>query len=183
MITVAVIALGLALDAFAVSLVVGAGRDSVHCRRIFLLAVSFGVFQSAMPVAGWFLGQGVSSIVAAINYWIAFGLLAGIGVKMIYESFQLKGMPPARGNLAIGVILALSVAVSIDALAVGLGLGLLNMTIVFPVILFGVVTFILSVVGAYIGRRLGHLFESWIEIAGGLVLVAIGLRILLSHFA
>jgi putative Mn2+ efflux pump MntP len=174
------VALGLAMDALAVAIVTGASMRRLHAGRMILLAVSFGVFQAAMPVAGWLGGKAISGAVARINYWAAFGLLVTIGVKMVYESFQPKDSH-TRSHLAVGVILLLSVAVSIDALAVGIGFAFLGMAIVVPAAVFGLVAFALSLAGVRVGKRLGHLFGPWIEIAGGLILITIGTRILLLH--
>ena len=176
------IALGLAMDALAVAVVTGASVRRLHAGRMIVLAASFGVFQAAMPVAGWLGGKVIGDAVSSVDHWIAFGLLVAIGVKMVYESFQLKGAH-ARNHLAIGVILLLSVAVSIDALAVGISFAFLDMAIVVPAITFGLVAFALSLVGVHMGKKLGYLFGPWIEIAGGLILIAIGTRILLLHLA
>jgi putative Mn2+ efflux pump MntP len=181
--TVLFIAFGLSMDAFAVSVASGLAMERLKMRHAVRIALSFGLFQAAMPVAGWFLGLGFRGMISSVDHWIAFGLLSAIGVKMIYESGKLGVEGRNSGPPSHYVLLVLSVATSLDALAVGLSLSLLNVHIVEPVIIIGLVTFALSLLGVYIGDRLGHFFERKIEVLGGLVLIAIGLKILLEHLA
>ncbi len=179
--TIIFIALGLAMDAFAVSIASGIAMKTLHLRRTFTIALFFGAFQAFMPVIGWFTGLGLRDMIAGIDHWIAFVLLCAIGVKMIYEAGKIEDTERETEVLSIYLLFILSIATSIDALAVGLGFAFLNISIVTPVIVIGLVTFILSCIGVVIGGRFGHLFEKKIEIAGGLILVAIGTKVLLEH--
>jgi putative Mn2+ efflux pump MntP len=174
------IAVSLAMDAFAVSTACGIQVGLVKYGHVARLAVAFGLFQFLMPVIGWYIGSTFSSWILAVDHWVAFGLLLVIGVRMIWESFREDDAPtkdPTRGwNL-----LVLAVATSIDALAVGLSLSLLNTSIWYPAVVIGIVAAVLSAIGALFGCRLGHRFGEWAERAGGLVLIGIGVRILVQH--
>lgn len=170
--------IGLSADAFAVAVT----RSAVRTRNgnSLLMAASFGFFQGIMPVIGWFAGMQLISIITGIDHWIAFGLLTFIGVKMVYESRLIKEKrkhPELDGK----VLLLLSVATSIDALAVGLSLSFLKVSILEPALVIGLVTFAISLAGCIIGRKFGHIFEERAEMAGGLILIAIGLKILAEH--
>jgi manganese efflux pump family protein len=177
------IAVGLAMDTFAVSIVTGAAYKQLHIRHTLRMAGFFGGFQALMPVVGCLAGLTVRQYVSNYDHWIAFGILAAVGLKMIYESFKIKEerKPPNPENLA--VVLVLAVATSIDALAVGITLSLITNAIAMAVIIIGVVTFGLSFAGVYIGKKFGHFFESGIEAIGGLVLIGLGIKIVLQHVA
>jgi putative Mn2+ efflux pump MntP len=179
--TIVVIAVGLAMDAFAVAVVEGGTYKKLHLIHAFRVAALFGLFQAIMPVVGYFCGVGVSGFIEGYDHWVAFALLSAIGVKMLYESFRIKESSDKRSSSSVAMLLALSVATSIDALAVGVTLGLVEGSIAVAALIIGAVTFVLSYLGVYIGQRFGHFFESRIEAAGGLVLIAIGLKILLGH--
>lgn len=181
LLTVTLIAVGLAMDAFAVSIANGIAMKTLRVRHALLIASFFGGFQAAMPVVGWLAGIGLKDIMSGFDHWIAFGLLSAVGIKMIYESFKIEKAEEEARNLTIYLLLILSIATSIDALAVGLSFALLDISIVTPVVVIGVVTFILSYLGVVIGNRFGHLFEGKIEAIGGVVLIGIGLKILLEH--
>jgi len=181
LITIIVIAIGLAMDAFAVSIVSGAAYKRLHLRHALRIAVFFGGFQAIMPLIGSLAGLSVKQHIADYDHWVAFGLLGAVGGKMIYESFKIK---PARANRSpanIPVLLVLSVATSIDAFAVGITLSLITASIAVAVTIIGLVTFVLSYLGVFIGKKFGHFFENKIEALGGIVLIAIGLKILLEH--
>lgn len=181
LLTIIIIAIGLAMDAFAVSIVSGAAYKQLNIKHALRLALFFGGFQAFMPLIGFLAGITVKEYIANFDHWIAFGLLSAIGAKMIYESTKIK---PARQNpehLNILVLLALSVATSIDALAVGITLSILKISIVVAAIIIGLITFILSYLGVFIGKNFGHFFESKIEALGGIILIAIGFKILLEH--
>ncbi len=179
--SVILIAVGLAMDAFAVSVSSGLAIKELKLRHALKIAFFFGLFQAVMPVAGWLAGVGARGLISHVDHWIAFGLLTFIGGKMIWESFRLEPGDDRRDPLGIGWLLTLSVATSIDALAVGITFAFIDVTIITPVIIIGAVTFVLSFAGVIIGDKVGHIFESRIEIAGGLVLIAIGVKILLEH--
>jgi len=177
------IACGLAMDAFAVSVTSGLTIRTCRMHHAIRIALFFGVFQAVMPVLGWIAARQFSHAIEAVDHWLAFCLLSFIGVKMIVESFRLK--PPDRciNPLKLSVLLVLAVATSIDALAVGLSLAFLNVDIVTPVVVIGLVTFGFSLAGVWIGKTFGHLFEQKVEIIGGLILIAIGLKILVEHLS
>ena len=186
LLTIVVIALGLAMDAFAVSVTIGAVYKKPGIGHAFRTALTFGGFQAAMPVIGWLTGMTVRKFIQDYDHWVAFCLLAAIGCKMIYESFKIKRVQSGKmtdsNSLRISMLLALAVATSIDAFAVGITLSfLLTRSIAITVIIIGAVTFVLSYAGVYIGKSLGHFFANRIEALGGLVLLGIGTKILLEH--
>jgi putative Mn2+ efflux pump MntP len=176
------IAVGLAMDALAVSIVSGSVFKELHIGHGLRMALSFGGFQALMPLLGWSAGKGLQQWISPFDHWIAFILLALIGGKMILEAFKIEKVekrPPDPSKLSI--LLILSIATSIDALAVGFTLSLVTEHIVQAVLLIGLITFLISYTGWEIGRRIGHFFEFKIEIAGGLILIAIGAKILIQH--
>ncbi|MBI5419972.1 MAG: manganese efflux pump [Deltaproteobacteria bacterium] len=180
-ITLLGIALGLAMDAFAVAIVTGIVLGDVSGRQTFRLAWHFGFFQFMMPVIGWRAGLSVERYISGYDHWLAFGLLAFIGGRMIYEAFwgdaERAASDPTRG---ISLVL-LSLATSVDALAVGLSLGVLRIRIWYPAVVIGIVACVLTAAGMHLGRPLGARFGRRMEIAGGLVLIGIGVKILWQH--
>ncbi|MBW2554968.1 MAG: manganese efflux pump [Deltaproteobacteria bacterium] len=179
-ITIIAIAFGLAMDAFAVSITSGITIKNLKINNALKIALFFGLFQAIMPLVGWLAGLSLKDFISEIDHWIAFGLLSFIGCKMIYESITVQSNEKQIDPLNVYVLLMLSVATSIDALAVGVSFAFLKVSIVTPVIIIGTVTFLLSYLGVYIGDRIGHFFENKIEIAGGLLLIGIGLKILIE---
>jgi putative Mn2+ efflux pump MntP len=175
------IALSMAMDAFAVCLSAGAQERTSGPRPTFRLAFHFGLFQFLMPVVGWFAGTTIERYITAYDHWIAFGLLAYVGGRMIISGFNQEADPqkndPSRG----WTLVLLSIAVSIDALAVGLSLGIVGITIWTPAVVIGVVTGLVSWLGLRLGNKLGEKFGKRMEIAGGIILVLLGVRILLTH--
>jgi putative Mn2+ efflux pump MntP len=179
--TIVVIAVGLAMDAFAVSIVSGAAYEQLKIRHALRMAVFFGGFQAFMPLIGSLAGLTVRAHIADYDHWIAFVLLCGVGTKMIYESFKIKPTKKNFNPSNILVLLALSVATSIDALIIGITISLLSVPIVITVAVIGLVTFVLSYVGVHIGKKVGHFFENKIEALGGFILIGLGAKILLEH--
>jgi putative Mn2+ efflux pump MntP len=175
------IAVGLAMDAFAVSVTSGITIKNCRIRHAVLIASFFGGFQAIMPVVGWLAGLTLRDYIAHIDHWLAFGILGFIGCKMIYESTVLEKTERRCNPLNLHVLAGLSVATSIDALAVGVTFAFLNVTILAPVAVIGIVTFLMSYAGVFIGEKIGSFFEKKIEVAGGAVLILIGLKILLEH--
>lgn len=176
------IAAGLAADAFAVSVSSGAIIEKLRLRHAMRIAVFFGFFQGLMPWLGWRAGLLASDLVRSVDHWLAFAILGCIGGKMVYESFKLEEEIKKTINpLNIYVLFTLAIATSIDALAVGFTFSFLNISIVEPVIVIGAVTFAFSLAGTYIGEYFGHFFEEKIELAGGLILIGIGTKILIEH--
>jgi putative Mn2+ efflux pump MntP len=179
MATILLIAIGLAMDAFAVSMAHGMAIQNRKVATGLIMAVSFGAFQAFMPVLGWLAGLSFIELISGFDHWVAFGLLAFIGGKMIYSARGSKEEKEAK--LTVPILLILSVATSIDALAVGLSFSLLRVSITIPVIAIGVVAFILSFAGFNFGNKLGKFFKRKVKVIGGIVLIAIGIKILLEH--
>ncbi len=179
--TVILVAVGLAMDAFAVSIVTGSVYKELHLKHVLRMALFFGGFQAVMPVIGFLAGMGMREYIAHVDHWLAFGLLTFVGGKMVYEAFQIEAAEKNRDPSNLLILLALSIATSIDALAVGITLSLLTNAIALAVAIIGVITFGLSYAGVALGKRFGHFFESRIEILGGLILIALGLKILIEH--
>ncbi|MGB7062216.1 MAG: manganese efflux pump MntP family protein [Candidatus Zixiibacteriota bacterium] len=183
LVTITFLAFGLAMDAFAVSISSGIAIRNPRIEQALKVAIFFGAFQAIMPVIGWLAGLGLRELIAQVDHWIAFGLLFLIGCRMIYESTKAGSKRRVLNPLSLGVLVLLSVATSIDALAAGVSLAFLKISIVLPIIVIGVVTFILSFLGVFVGDKSGHLFESKAEFVGGLVLIGIGTKILIEHLA
>jgi len=181
MITIVIIAVGLAMDAFVVSIVSGSAYKQLHIKHALRMALFFGAFQAIMPLIGSLAGMTLRNYILNWDHWIAFGLLAAVGAKMIYESFKIKSEGQKSDPSNIIVLLVLSVATSIDALAVGITLSLIAGSIITAASIIGLITFALSYLGVQIGKRFGHFFESGIEALGGVVLIAIGTKILIEH--
>ncbi|MBW8040092.1 MAG: manganese efflux pump [Planctomycetes bacterium] len=181
LITIIIVALALAMDAFAVSIVSGAAFRKLEVKHAFRMALFFGGFQAFMPLIGSLAGLTIKDHIADYDHWIAFGLLAAVGGKMFYESFKIAPTDKNSNPANMVVLLFLSVATSIDALAVGITLPLLKVSIVVAVVIIGLITFALSYLGVYIGKKVGHFFEGRIEAIGGIVLIALGLKILIEH--
>ena len=179
--TIFVVAVGLAMDAFAVSIASGAAYKQLQVRHTLRIALFFGGFQAFMPLIGALAGLSVKDYIADYDHWIAFVILAAVGGKMIYESFKITEAEKNNSPSNILVLLALSVATSIDALAIGITLSLGAASIITAVIVIGLVTFVLSYIGVMIGKKFGHIFENKIEAIGGLVLIILGVKILLEH--
>lgn len=180
--TIILIAIGLAMDAFAVSIAKGIIIEHKRRESAFRLASFFGGFQMLMPVIGYFAGLGLREVIMGIDHWIAFGLLAILGLKMIYDSLR-KEDGAREESLKLHSLLTLSVATSIDALMVGLSFAFLQTAILVPILVIGFITFLLSVIGFFFGCGLGRIFGNKVKIVGGLILIVIGIRILLEHLA
>ena len=181
LITILAIAFALAMDAFAVSIASGAAYKQLRVRHALRMAVFFGGFQALMPLVGALAGLSFKEYITDYDHWVAFFILAAVGGKMIYESFKITEAEKNYSPSNILVLLALSVATSIDALAVGVTLSLVGSSIVTAVIVIGLVTFLLSYIGVILGKKFGHIFENKIEVVGGLVLIALGVKILFEH--
>jgi manganese efflux pump family protein len=190
MIQTLLLAAALSMDAFAVSIGTGVCIPGIKPFHAIRASLAFGLFQFAMPILGWLLGDAFRSLIQGFDHWIAFGLLALVGGKMIVESFEAKDPSScseeerARGDIRNPwTLLVLAVATSIDALAVGLTYNVLGTPILAPAAVIGIVTFALCAVGIEFGKRIGARFERWSELAGGLVLVGIGAKMLIEHFS
>ncbi|MGQ9576452.1 MAG: manganese efflux pump MntP [Thermoguttaceae bacterium] len=177
------IALALAMDAFAVSIAAGLTVAPVTARHTFRMAFHFGLFQFLMPVIGWLAGVEASQWVGRYDHWVAFVLLTVVAGRMLLEAARDPGArsaaDPTRGWLLVG----LSVATSLDALAVGFSMALLEVSVWLPGVVIGLVAGTLSAVGILFGARLGGQGGRWARLAGGCILIAIGLRILFDHLS
>ncbi len=179
--TIVGIAFALAMDAFAAAVAGGVVIKERKVHHAVRIALFFGGFQALMPLLGWAAGLGLKGFIAGVDHWIAFGLLVLIGGKMIVEAFKLEPMEKKATVLHIPTLFVLSVATSIDAFAVGITFSVLHEPIVTPILIIGAITFAVALAGVFIGDRVGHLFESKIEVAGGLVLIGIGVKMLVEH--
>jgi putative Mn2+ efflux pump MntP len=183
LLTTFLIAIGLAMDAFAVSLGAGTASTGRAFRPFFRLSFHFGLFQAGMTFLGWLAGSTIAHWIQNFDHWIAFGLLLFVGGRMIRSGLS-NSEEHKTGDLSRGGLLVMvSVATSIDALAVGLGLAMINVNILQSCAVIGIVTSALSVLGLLAGGMLGEKFGKRMEILGGLILIGIGFRILISHLA
>ncbi len=183
-ISILAIAFGLSLDAFAVAIMASLALKTLTRRHLFRLSFHFGLFQALMPVLGWVAGRSVESAIREWDHWVAFGILLFIGARAVGSSLRKRedrevDSDPTRGL----TLVALSVATSIDALAVGLTFAVLGLDILIPVLVIGVVAATMTLAGMLLGKRLGEAFGKRAELAGGLVLIAIGVKILVEHLA
>ena len=181
LIEILLIAFGLAMDAFAVCLGAGTTQHISGPRPVFRLAFHFGLFQALMPVLGWLVGSTIEQWIAPVDHWIAFGLLAFVGVRMIRSGLDTEGESHATDPSRGATLIMLSVATSIDAFAVGLSLAVLGVGIILPSIIIGLVAGGMSLLGIFLGGRLGKTFGKRMEVVGGLILIAIGVRVVVSH--
>lgn len=181
------IGVGLSMDAFAVALCKGLGMKRINYRHAFVIALFFGAFQMLMPLIGWALGTQFERFITPIDHWIAFGLLAFIGAKMLIDAFRgeddddADASSGAAGKLDLRELFMLAVATSIDALAVGITFAFLRVDILPASSLIGVTTFVISFAGVAVGNRFGARFEKPATIVGGVVLILIGVKILVEH--
>jgi len=174
------IAVGLSMDAFAVAVCKGLSVPKIQIKHWVITGLYFGGFQALMPLIGYFLGVQFQEAITSIDHWIAFGLLALIGVNMIREALS-KEEEEINDSFSFKTMVTLAIATSIDALAVGVTFAFLQVQIVPAVSFIGIVTFILSVIGLKIGNIFGTRYKSKAELAGGIVLICMGLKILLEH--
>ena len=174
------IAIGLAADAFAVSVCFGLSMKKFDLKKGIIVGVYFGFFQGLMPVIGYFLGTTFENIITKIDHWIAFILLAIIGINMLKESFN-KQCAMTHQNIDFKTMVPFAIATSIDALAVGITFAFLNTNITLSAITIGITTFILSTIGVAIGYKFGNKYEKKAQILGGIILILMGLKILFEH--
>lgn len=181
LITIIFLAVGLGVDAFSVAIGIGAANDKRLWAPVLRLAMAFGIFQFVMPIIGWLAAQTVVEIIASFDHWIAFALLTLVGGKMIWEGFEEESDEEKADQTRGWPLLLLSIATSIDALAVGFSFSVLKNPILFPAVIIGIVSFVMTTVGMIFGKVLAKLFGRKVEIFGGLVLIAIGVKILIDH--
>ena len=176
-----IIAVGLSMDAFAVSICKGLSVEKLSPKHMIITGLYFGGFQAGMPLIGWALGVGFSGLITEIDHWIAFALLAIIGGNMIREALKKEEEEELNDSFTFKVMLPLAVATSIDALAVGVTFAFLQVNIIAAVCLIGATTFGFSCAGIKIGNIFGTKYKSKAELVGGIVLVLMGIKILLEH--
>jgi len=179
--SIIILAIGLSMDSLAASIAVGAESKKYELSKLIALPFSVGIFHLMMIVIGWSLGDAVKILISSIDHWIAFSLLLIVSLKMIYEVFSKT--ENKEMNLYLSKILLISVATSIDALMVGLSLSFLDISIYWPAIIVGIITFSFSVLGLLLGKELGHILESKAKIFGAIVLLGIGVKILVEHLS
>lgn len=180
-IEIALIGVGLAMDAFAVSICKGLAMRRMNYKKAIIIAAFFGVFQALMPALGYVLGTTFANKIAAIDHWIAFILLALIGANMIKETLSSDDDECQDDSLRLGDLIMLSIATSIDALAVGITFAFFNVSLLLSVSMIGIITFIICVIGVKVGNVFGEKYKSKAELAGGLILIVMGAKILIDH--
>ena len=173
------IALGLAMDAFSVAICKGLSMKKIEIKKAIMIGLYFGIFQGVMPVIGFLLGNTFAETIERCDHWIAFILLAIIGINMIREAFDED--EEVNDKVDFKSMIWLAIATSIDALTVGITFSFLNVNIYFAAILIAIITFVLSILGVVIGNKFGCKYKAKAEIAGGVILVLIGTKIVLEH--
>ena len=181
LVEIILIAVSLAMDAFAVSICKGLSMKKMDWKKAIIIGLYFGIFQGGMPLIGYLLGVGFEESIKFIDHWIAFGLLAFIGGNMIKEALSKKEDDEIDDKVDFKTMVVLAIATSIDALAVGVTFAFLNVNIILAVSLIAIITFIISCIGVKLGNVFGDKYEKKAELAGGIVLILIGVKILLEH--
>ncbi|MFC1968515.1 manganese efflux pump MntP family protein [Chloroflexota bacterium] len=182
LLSILLIAVGLSADCFAVALSSSFSRRTFSFLQVLRISLSFGIFQAAMPIIGWLAGKTIVEFISDYDHWIAFGLLAFIGGRMVWQSLHSKDAEHVDTDISKGLLLlTLSIATSIDAFAVGLSFAFLEINIILAVATIGVIAFLVTIIGLIIGKKVGSLVGKRAEIVGGVILIGIGLRILLEH--
>ncbi len=176
-----IIAVGVSMDAFAVSICKGLSVRELRPRHAGMTALWFGGFQALMPLIGYYLGVGFADLVSSVDHWIAFILLGIIGGNMLKESFEKDQDINVNPDFSFRTMLAMAVATSIDALAVGVSFAFLNVNIWSAILFIGITTAAFSAVGVYVGNVFGSRYKSKAEFAGGFILIVMGIRILIEH--
>ena len=181
--TLVLVAFALSFDTLAVSIACGVTVRRQRSAQALRMAAVFGAFHAVMPGLGWLAGKNLADAISGSDHWIAFGLLVGVGAKMIYEAMKLEEVCTPRDPFRGPVLFVLGFATSIDALAMGVTFAFLGMDIIAPALVIGGIIFAVSFLGTFVGKAVGHIFERWVEVAGGLILIGIGSRILFEHMA
>lgn len=177
---VVLIAIGVAMDAFAVSICKGLSMKKMSWKKALIVGLYFGVFQGLMPVIGYFLGTTFESLVTKIDHWIAFALLSFIGLNMLKEAFS-KDSENCNDSVDFKTMIVLAIATSIDALAIGISFAVLKTNILLAALAIGIITFAVCVIGVKIGNKFGDKYERKAETVGGLILIFMGIKILVEH--
>lgn len=179
---VIVISIGLAMDAFAVSVCKGLAMQKLNFKKMIIIALYFGAFQGIMPLIGFLLGSNFESLVTKIDHWIAFVLLSFLGIKMINDALKSDcECENFNDSVDFKTMVVLAIATSIDALAVGITFAFLKTNLLAVVLSIGLITFVLSAIGVWIGNKFGNKYEKKAQIVGGLILIVMGIKILFEH--
>lgn len=177
---ISLLGVGLAMDAFAVSICKGLSMKKMNWKNAIIIALYFGIFQALMPMIGYFFGTTFESFVTTFDHWIAFILLALIGGNMIKESFDNED-EKKNDKVDFKTMIVLALATSIDALAVGITFAFFDVNLLLAVAIIGIITFIISILGVKIGNKFGDKYQNKAELIGGIILVILGIKILLEH--
>lgn len=181
-IEILLISVGLAMDAFAVSVCKGLSMKKMNWKKAIIVALYFGFFQALMPAIGYFLGTTFESIVTKIDHWLTFILLSAIGINMLKEAFS-KEKESLNDEVNFKTMIVLALATSIDALAIGITFAFLKVNLLSAVMMIGIITFTISIIGVKIGNKFGDKYDKKAEIFGGVILIVLGLKILVEHLS
>lgn len=179
--TIFLIAIGLSFDTFAVSVSSGLMKKEIEFFNATKIAFTLAFFQGLMPMIGWLAGLAIKDYISAFDHWVAFGLLAILGAKMIRESFKTDENKKDIDPLKLKIMVAMAIATSIDALVVGISFSIIEMPIILSILIIGAVTFIVSMLGILFGKKTAGALGKKMEILGGIILIGIGLKILIQH--
>lgn len=183
LVAIPLVAVGLSMDCLAVAIAGSISMQSSTLPQVLRISLAFGLFQFGMLVGGWYAGNTVVEVVEAYDHWIAFGLLLLVGARMVWEAIRGEEQGAKRTDITKGIpLLTLSIATSIDSLGVGLSLAFIETEVWLAALIVGSVCFLITAAGFYTGRRIGSWLGRWADAIGGLVLIGIGARILLTHF-
>lgn len=180
LIELVILSIGLAMDAFAISICKGLAMQKMKWKNAIIIGAYFGIFQALMPLIGYFLGINFEKAITNVDHWIAFGLLTVIGINMIKEAYS-KEKEESNDSIKFKDMLILAIATSIDALAVGITFAFLKVDIIPAVSIIGIITFAISIIGVKIGNVFGDKYEKKAELAGGIILILLGIKILIEH--
>ncbi len=173
--------IGLSIDCFVVCVTIGSIQKNIQLQQIIKISIIMGLFHILMPLIGWYIGASFIDLIRAVDHWIAFGLLFIVGSKIIIESFSSKENNTKFNITKFIILFGLALATSIDALIIGIGFGLIEINILLTCIIIGITALIFSISGIYFGKIIGTKYNKKIEIIGGVVLIAIGIKILFEH--
>lgn len=180
--TILGIAIGLGIDCFSVAVSTGTGTKKITKITPLIMAVLFGFFQFSMAFSGWYFASLFKNFIESFDHWIAFLLLFLIGIKMIKESFEKEDKEDKKTDFtSFKILIIFSFATSIDSLAVGISFSLININIFLPAVIIGITSFLMTLIGFFTGKKIGEIFEKKAELAGGLILIIIGVKILFEH--
>lgn len=179
--TIFLIAIGLNFDSLAISITNGLVVKDIQFSQATKIAFVFAFFQGLMPFIGWFIGSQIKDLIKDYDHWVAFTLLFLIGAKMVYESLKKEENKKRLNPLKLIVMVSMAIATSIDALVVGVSFAFIDVNIILSIVIIGVLTFLVSMLGMLLGKKIGIIFGKKMEIVGGLILIGMGIKILIEH--